>query len=467
MLNHGFRVWTTVLAILVAASASGQTPPTELKLSLPRYEVTRLESLDYVRIPRGQMLTEEEGRPLVPYYVEYVTYPKGYRVQDVVLKDRSGMETATGLRLPVVILDMNRKEPLSMKPGLYPDRKQAWRVAEVPEGGTKLAVAVYPFDYDPKTTNVTYYRNYDFDIDYVKTSIALAALTADKSSYVPSETVRLRLELKNASAGQNITVGGSLVRASTGETVKKLPTKILMAGADTSSAALELPTRDIPNGDYFADVAISDAEGKVLDKKQASLRIGIPEGKLTGFEVTPQHFRVGDAVKLSLGFKNTGSTALSGQAVFNVRVKDSMVVSKTCDFKDLSPGRSKQFTESWSTSGAKENVLYSVVGYVTYEATATPAEKVVISTNAVPSADFTVAPETLKAGQEIRFDASGSKDADGTVVKYEWEFGDGGEAEGVAVGHVYPEAGEFVITLTVTDDGGRTASAERTLVVNE
>jgi len=35
------------------------------------------------------------------------------------------------------------------------------------------------------------------------------------------------------------------------------------------------------------------------------------------------------------------------------------------------------------------------------------------------------------------------------------------------VSHVYPEAGEFVVSLTVTDNGGRTATAEKTLVVNE
>ena len=467
MSNHRSLVSAIVLSVLFVALASGQTPPTKLRLSLPKYEVTRLESLDYVRIPRGQMLTEEEGRPQVPYYVEYVGYPKGYRVQDIVLKDRSGMETATGLKLPVVILDMNSKKPVSMKPGLYPDRKHAWRVVEVPEGGSRLAVAVYPFDYDPKTTNVTYYRNYDFDIEYVKTSVTLAALTADKHSYVPSETVHLRLGLENAGGRQNVTVGGSLVKASTGETVKKLPSRTAAAEADTSSATIELPTRGISNGDYYADVALSDAEGKVLDRKQVSLRIGIPEGKLTGFEVTPRHFKIGDAIELTLGFENTGSTSLSGQAVFEVRVKDSMVVSKTRDFKDLSRGKSKRFTESWSTSGAKEDVLYSAVGYVSYEATATPAEKVVISTNAAPSADFTVSPETLKAGQEIRFDAGGSKDPDGKVVKYQWEFGDGAEAEGVSVTHVYSEPGDFAVALTVTDEGGRTTTVTKTLKVSE
>jgi hypothetical protein len=467
MLNHRFLVASVVLVVLVGAFAFGQAPPTKLKLTLPKYEVAKHESLDYVRIPGGQMLTEEEGRPLVPYYLEYTDYPKGFRVQDVILKERSGVETATGLRLPVVVLDQNRKTPVAMKTGLYPDRKHAWRVVDLPGGGTKLAVAVYPFNYDPKTTNVTYFRSYDFDIEYVKSSVSLAALTADKPSYVPSETVQLRLKLENTGAPQRITAGASLLKASTGVAVKKLPALTLAVAANTSSATLKLPTRGIPNGDYYVDAAISDADGNVLDKKQVSLRIGIPEGKLTGFEVAPQQFRVGDAVKLSLGFENTGSTTLSGRSIFEIRVKDSVVARLTHDFEGLAPGKSRQFADSWMTGGAREKVLYRVVGYVSYEATATPAEQVVISTNAMPSADFTVAPETLRAGKEVRFDARGSKDSDGKVVRWQWEFGDGGEAEGVTASHTYSEPGEFSVALTVTDDGGRPATATKTLKVSE
>jgi hypothetical protein len=467
MLNHRSLALSAILAVLAGASAYGQAPPAKLKLALPRYEVTRLESLDYVRIPGGQMLIEEEGRPLVPYHVEYVDYPEGYRVQDIILKERSGVETATGLKLPVVILDLYNKEPVAMKPGLYPNRKHAWRVVDLPEGGTKLAVAVYPFDYDPKTTNVTYYRSYDFDIEYVKSSVTLAGLTADKHSYVPSEAAQLRLQLKNTGAPQRVTVGASLLRAATGDTVRKLQALTLEAAADTSPAAFALPTRGIPNGDYYADVAISDAEGKVLDKKQVSLRIGIPAGKLTGLKVVPQQFRVGDEVKLSLDFENTGSTTLSGRSILEIRVKDSVVARLTRDFEGLAPGKSRQFTDSWKTGGAKENALYRVVGYVSYEATATQAEQVVISTNAAPSAEFTVAPETLAAGLEVKLDAGGSGDSDGKVVRWQWEFGDGGEAEGVTVNHIYSEPGEFPVALTVTDDGGRQATATKTLKVPE
>ena len=58
----------------------------------------------------------------------------------------------------------------------------------------------------------------------------------------------------------------------------------------------------------------------------------------------------------------------------------------------------------------------------------------------------------------VTFDGSGSSDSDGTIVKYEWDFGDGSEpAEGQNVVHGYSSTGAYVATLTVTDNCGATA----------
>ena len=52
------------------------------------------------------------------------------------------------------------------------------------------------------------------------------------------------------------------------------------------------------------------------------------------------------------------------------------------------------------------------------------------------------------------FDASGSSDADGTVVSYDWDFGDGNAASGPTVQHTFAAGGTFTVVLTVTDDDG-------------
>jgi len=69
--------------------------------------------------------------------------------------------------------------------------------------------------------------------------------------------------------------------------------------------------------------------------------------------------------------------------------------------------------------------------------------------------------------QEITFDASASQDPDGTIVEYHWDFGDGGEGTGVVVTHTYAEVGKVTVRLTVRDNRGATATAERELTVEE
>jgi PKD repeat protein len=55
------------------------------------------------------------------------------------------------------------------------------------------------------------------------------------------------------------------------------------------------------------------------------------------------------------------------------------------------------------------------------------------------------------------FNASGSFDPDGTIVSYEWDFGDGCSDEGIFFEHIFLEHGTYMVTLTVIDDDGAIA----------
>jgi len=59
----------------------------------------------------------------------------------------------------------------------------------------------------------------------------------------------------------------------------------------------------------------------------------------------------------------------------------------------------------------------------------------------------------------IGFDSTGSKDPDGRIVCYLWEFGDGSKSSDPAPWHVYDLAGVFDVELTVKDDENATANA--------
>lgn len=57
-------------------------------------------------------------------------------------------------------------------------------------------------------------------------------------------------------------------------------------------------------------------------------------------------------------------------------------------------------------------------------------------------------------GQSTTFDGSGSYDSDGTIVNYEWDFGDGTSGTGVNPIHTYMLAGVYTVILTITDNNG-------------
>ncbi len=78
--------------------------------------------------------------------------------------------------------------------------------------------------------------------------------------------------------------------------------------------------------------------------------------------------------------------------------------------------------------------------------------------NLRPTASFTTDVATGAAPLTVRFDASQSSDPDGSIVSYEWAFGDGSSGSGVNVTHTYPDAGSYTPQLTVTDDRGASHS---------
>jgi PKD repeat protein len=83
------------------------------------------------------------------------------------------------------------------------------------------------------------------------------------------------------------------------------------------------------------------------------------------------------------------------------------------------------------------------------------------SANTSPVAAFTTSCTNLLCGF-----TDGSTDADGSVVSWQWTFGDGGTSTSRSPTRNYASAGTYVVTLRVTDDVGasHTASANVTVV---
>jgi PKD repeat protein len=83
---------------------------------------------------------------------------------------------------------------------------------------------------------------------------------------------------------------------------------------------------------------------------------------------------------------------------------------------------------------------------------------IVVAPDQGPRASFAVTP--APPGMPSQLDASASTDADGAVVGYIWDFGDGTplQAGRPTVTHSYSKTGAYTARLTVTDDVGCSTS---------
>ena len=83
-----------------------------------------------------------------------------------------------------------------------------------------------------------------------------------------------------------------------------------------------------------------------------------------------------------------------------------------------------------------------------------------------PVANITL-PGNAIAGEALAFSGSTSIDPGGNITQYAWRFGDGATAQGAEATHNYSMAGNYSVTLTVTDNDGNVTSQVVSISVRE
>ncbi|MDP6155895.1 MAG: PKD domain-containing protein [Candidatus Thermoplasmatota archaeon] len=85
----------------------------------------------------------------------------------------------------------------------------------------------------------------------------------------------------------------------------------------------------------------------------------------------------------------------------------------------------------------------------------------------VPAFNHTVDSDSAMAPKTIIFNATPSSDADGNIITYIWDFGDGFAGVGKIVTHTYVSGGNYTVNLTVIDNVGGSASVNKIITVEE
>lgn len=187
------------------------------------------------------------------------------------------------------------------------------------------------------------------------------------------------------------------------------------------------------------------------------------DGGSGGGDVTPPaapsglQATAGDGV-VSLDWSDNGESDLAGYHVYRsttsgsgyTRVSAALLTSSAYSDASVSNGTTYYYVVSAEDTTGNESGPSA-------EASATPTAAPV---NQPPVADFSSSCVDL----DCQF-TDLSTDADGTIVAWSWNFGDGASSTVASPSHSFAAAGSYTVTLTVTDDGGATDQVARTVTV--
>ena len=220
---------------------------------------------------------------------------------------------------------------------------------------------------------------------------------------------------------------------------------------DTSSGATAAHTYSTP-GTYTAGLTITDSDG---DSDTQTTTITVTE------------------VPNSPPAASIGSSGSSGIVPFGVTFDgsgssdtDGSIVGYSWDFGDGSPAASGvTASHTYATPGTYTATLTvtdddGATGTATTTVTALPVP------NQPPVASAAVQSIVGSIPLLVNLTAADSTDADGSIVDYAWDFGNGTSANGAIVQATYTEAGSYVATVTVTDDDGATSTASVNIEVS-
>lgn len=137
------------------------------------------------------------------------------------------------------------------------------------------------------------------------------------------------------------------------------------------------------------------------------------------------------------------------------------IVSYTWDFGDGSTDSGAAVDHTFYDKGTYSVTLTvtdssGAVGKVTHS---------VQALNHIPHPQFTWSPYIPQRQVATEFDATESYDEDGSIVEFQWSFGDGTTGTGEVVDHIYELAGTYTVTLTVIDNDGTPNSLTRNVEI--
>lgn len=164
------------------------------------------------------------------------------------------------------------------------------------------------------------------------------------------------------------------------------------------------------------------------------------------------------------GFRSSTSFAVDASASTD---PTGLAMTYAWDFGDGTTGVGVTANHTYATVGRKTITL--IVTNIDGVSSTPVTQNVLVGTapgvpappgNVPPVGAFLVTPTSGPGPLSVTVDASATTDVNGDPLTYRWDWGDGTPVgAGVTAGHVYPNPGNYTITLTATDPAGTSGVA--------
>ena len=226
-----------------------------------------------------------------------------------------------------------------------------------------------------------------------------------------------------------------------------------------STAAVYTVTLNVTDDDGFTAETSDQITVLVHDVAVIDVRVSLAEAV------------VGESVVIYVDVENEGNFT----ETFYVSANANDIIVENQTVSSLGAGSIRALTLSWDTTGFTAGVytIKAVASTVQHETdtddnTMTYGAVTLLAPLVAPVASFTYSPSSPVEGDPVTFDASDSSDTDGSIVSYEWDFGDGNTTTVTAhtIVHTYSTADTYNVNLTVTDDDGLTNSTADQITVS-
>ncbi|MEA3348793.1 MAG: C25 family cysteine peptidase, partial [Pseudomonadota bacterium] len=261
------------------ASSSMQGPLAELSLIIPDYKVTQGDPYDTVAIPDGTYVLTP-GFPEVPAYRADIEFPAGFEVQDVRLRERGGLVTDSDIKLADVELALPGAEQINGKSAAadwWPQDDFTWHVSRETGRRTTLSITIHPFFYQESTSEVRFYKEFDFVIDYIASPLAINDFVTDKQAYELGETVSAQLYFNNSSGKPFDVIVEACVSTEVLDEKIGLPLRVLREVQGLSACTFTWESSASVIADYLFEVNIRDSSGRLLAAESTPFFMGDPE----------------------------------------------------------------------------------------------------------------------------------------------------------------------------------------------